>query len=80
MQIDVSSDRALLVAARYPGRDDRPLALETTGHRRLAAIRRWTGGFAGMVLVGLAVPAGVLLVGLPVAFLIGLIIEIAGRL
>jgi len=79
MQIAVSPDRAAPVVAVYPVAE-RPLPLPMTGRRRLAAIRRWTGGFAEVLLVGLAVPAGVLLVGLPIALLIGLIIELAGRL
>jgi hypothetical protein len=79
VNIALLPDRAPLVVASYP-LAERPLPLETTGHQRLAAIGRWTGGFAEMLLVGLAVPAGILLVGLPVALLIGLIIEIASWL
>lgn len=78
MPIAFSPDRAAPVVTSYPVAE-MPLPLPMTGHR-LAAIRRWTGGFAEILLVGLAVPAGVLLVGLPIALLIGLIIELAGRL
>jgi hypothetical protein len=79
MQIAVSPDRAAPVVAMYPVAE-RPLPLPMTGRRRLAAIRRWTGGFAEILLVGLAVPAGVLLVGLPIALLVGLIIKITSWL
>lgn len=79
MQIAMSPARAGLVVASYPVAE-RPLPLRMTGRQRLAAIRQWTGGFAEVLLVGLAVPAGVLLVGLPLALLVGLIIKIASWL
>jgi hypothetical protein len=79
MQVAMSPERPGLVVASYPVAE-RPLPLPMTPRRRLAAIRRWTGGFAEVLLVGLAVPAGVLLVGLPIALLIGLIIKITSWL
>lgn len=80
MQTAMSPERAgRIVVAPYPVAE-RPLPLPLSGRQRLAAIGRWTGGFAEVVLLILAVPVGVLLVGLPIALLIGLLIKITSWL
>ena len=79
MQIAMSPARAGLVVAPYPV-TERPLPLRMTGRQRLAVIRRWAGGLVEVLLVGLAVPAAILLVGLPIALLIGLLLRLASWL
>ena len=40
----------------------------------------WLGDAGGMLLLGLAVPIAILFVGLPLAFLVRLLLEILARL
>lgn len=39
----------------------------------------WLGDVAGILLVGVAIPVAILVVGMPVALLVRLLIELAGR-
>jgi hypothetical protein len=40
----------------------------------------WLGDVAGILLVGVAVPVAVLVVGMPIVLVVRLLIEVAGRL
>jgi hypothetical protein len=40
----------------------------------------WLGDVAGILLVGVAIPVAVLIVGMPIALLVRVLIEFAGRL
>lgn len=39
----------------------------------------WLGDVAGILLIGLAVPVAILIVGMPVALLVRLVVELAER-
>ena len=39
----------------------------------------WLGDVAGLLLIGLAIPVAILIVGLPVVLVVRLLIELAGR-
>lgn len=79
MPIAASPRRAAAVVAVYPVAE-RALPPPMTGRGRLATGVRWAGGFAELLLVGLAIPVGILLAGLPLALLVGLTIQLFGRL
>jgi hypothetical protein len=46
---------------------------------RAAMALGWLGDVAGLLLIGLSIPVAILLVGMPVALLVRLLIEVAGR-
>ncbi len=47
--------------------------------RAAATALGWLGDVAGILLIGLAIPVAILLVGMPVALLLRLLIALAGR-
>lgn len=46
---------------------------------RAATALGWLGDVAGLLLIGLAIPVAILVVGMPVALLVRLLVELAAR-